>query len=499
MTTSYKTDTTPTKTVLLISSGYHLYREYLLRLVSSSARVWLFLDREVQWERQYVVGSTQVDTLDVDAMVAAARALPDDIQIDGVVCWDEIRIVHAHKVAEALGLPSGPSEAIARCRDKHKTRTALAEAGVPQAISILVSTAAEAAAAADRIGYPVIVKPRALGASYGVSLVNTPDELATAYRHARDSHEDGVPTFDAGVLIEEYMEGPEISVDAAFVDGVMKPMFVARKVTGFFPHFEEIGHVVDASDPLLSDPQLRSVLAGAHRAVGVKNAITHTELRLTASGPKIVEINARLGGDMIPFVGWVASGINPGQVAVEVACGDTATVVHRWSDDVAAIRFFYPPHDANVISLEIDPTQLPLSTVVAKPLARPGQQLILPPADHVSCRYAYAVVRGATVEACDAAAVAAEQAFLLEVAEIAPAAAITETSAIAAAPANAVCPICATAHDGQCALVAPAAPAAEVCPICTTAHADGACALVALATDPAGTLVAESASTEYAA
>jgi len=322
------------------------------------------------------------------------------------------------------------------------------------------------------IGYPVIVKPRALGASYGVSLANTPDELATAYLHARDSREDGVPAFDAGVLIEEYMEGPEISVDTAFVDGVMKPMFVARKVTGFFPHFEEIGHVVDAADPLLSDPQLRSVLAGAHRAVGVKNAITHTELRLTATGPKIVEINARLGGDMIPFVGWTASGINPGQVAVEVACGQTATVLHSWGD-VAAIRFFYPPHDANVVSLELAAAELPEATVVANPLARPGQQLILPPADHVSCRYAYVVVRGASAEACNATALAAEQAFSLTVTPIAP--------AVAAAPA--MCPICNTAHAGACA----AAPvvAAPVCPICATAHA-GACARVPAASAPAG-------------
>ncbi|MEO7732008.1 MAG: ATP-grasp domain-containing protein [Kofleriaceae bacterium] len=438
MTTTFKNDTSSAKTVLLISSGYHLYREYLLSLVSASARVWLFLDREPHWECQYIAGYTRVDTLDVAAMVEAARALPDDIKLDGVICWDEIRIVHTHQVAEALGLPSGPSEAIARCRDKHKTRTALAAAGVPQAISVLVATAAEAAAAADRIGYPVIVKPRALGASYGVSLANTPDELATAYTHAHDSREDGVPSFDAGVLIEEYMEGPEISVDTAFVDGVMKPMFIARKVTGFFPHFEEIGHVVDAADPLLSDPALLRVLAGAHQAVGVQNAITHTELRLTTAGPKIIEINARLGGDMIPFVGWTASGVNPGQVAVEVACGQDASVVHT-SSDVAAIRFFYPPHDATVVGLELDATQLPLSTVVAKPLARAGQQLILPPADHVSGRYACAVVRGLSVEACDAAAVAAEQAFSLTV---------TPRAVVAA-----VCPICASTHAGACAAI----------------------------------------------
>src|SRR5437868_2807229 len=102
MTSPFKTDTKSPRTVLLISSGYHLYREYLLRMISNQARVWLFLDREAQWERPYVAGSTKVDTLDVPAMLAAARALPGGIAIDGVICWDEIRIVHAAKLAEAL-------------------------------------------------------------------------------------------------------------------------------------------------------------------------------------------------------------------------------------------------------------------------------------------------------------------------------------------------------------------------------------------------------------
>lgn len=415
MTKPFKTDTTSPRTVLLISSGYHLYREYLLRMISNQARVWLFVDREVQWERPYVVGSTKVDTLDVPAMLAAARALSSELKIDGVICWDEIRIVHAARLADALGLPSGPPQAIACCRDKHQTRTALAAAGVAQAQSILVSTAAEAKAAAQTIGYPVIVKPRALGASYGVSLANGPSELAAAYAHARGAHEDGVPFFDAGVLIEEYMDGPEISVDTAFADGVMMPMFVARKVTGFFPHFEEIGHVVDAADPLLEDPQLRGVLAGAHKAVGFKTGITHTELRLTPSGPKIVEINARLGGDMIPYVGWLASGIDPGRVAVEVACGQVPVIEHG-RRDVAAIRFFYPQQDAVVAGVRIDEARLPSSVNVAGALASPGQRLVLPPNDHVACRYGYAVVRGESADACDVAARAAESAFELSVA-----------------------------------------------------------------------------------
>jgi hypothetical protein len=232
--------------------------------------------------------------------------------------------------------------------------------------------------------------------------------LAAAYAHARDAHEDGVPRFDAGVLIEEYMDGPEISVDAAFVDGKMMPMYLARKVTGFFPHFEEIGHVVDAADPLLDDPQLRGVLAGAHQAVGFRNGITHTELRLTAAGPKIVEINARLGGDMIPYVGWLASGIDPGRIAVEVACGQTPAIEHS-RRDVAAIRFYYPQCDAVVADVHLAEFRLSASVNVARSLASPGQRLVLPPNDHVSCRYG-------TVDACDEAARAAEDAFELSVA-----------------------------------------------------------------------------------
>jgi len=401
-----------TKTVLLISSGYHLYREYLLRMIAQYARVWLLLDRDVQWERPYVVGSTRVDTLDVSAMVAAARGLPDDVVLDGVICWDEIRVVHAAQVAEELGLPGGPALAVARCRDKHQTRLALAEAGVAQARSVPVSSFTEATSAADTIGYPVIVKPRALGASLGVSLVNRSGDLAAAYAHARNAHEDGVPYFDSGVLVEEYMDGPEISVDSAIAHGALTPMFLARKVTGYYPHFEEVGHVVDSADPLLCEPRVLEVLQASHRAVGYRTGITHTELRLTATGPKIVEINARLGGDMIPYVGWVASGIDPGRVAVAIACGE-APAIESNACGVAAIRFFYPKCDATVESVSVDNRLLPRAVDVALPLASPGQRLVLPPNDHVSCRYGYAVVHGDTAEACDEAAQAAEQAFEL--------------------------------------------------------------------------------------
>ncbi|MDC3961414.1 ATP-grasp domain-containing protein [Polyangium jinanense] len=399
-------------TVLLVSSGYHLYREYLLRMISQAARVVLFLDREPSWERSYITDSKIVDTLDAEAMITAARAVAAMVPIDGVICWDEIRMVHAARVAEALGVPGTDPVAVARCRDKHQTRSALAAASVPQAISKLVSSVEEATATAFRIGYPVVVKPRALGASIGVSRVEGPDELAAAYHHARTSTEDGVPHDDASVLVEEYLEGPEISVDAAWVNGRPIPLFVARKILGFPPHFEEIGHVVNAADPLLLDPALLGVLDAAHRAVGFRTGITHTELRLTDAGPKVIEINARLGDDLIPYVGWVASGIDPGQVAVDVACGRPPRAMPIRLR-VASVHFLYPAEDTVVGAVDMDKAALPASVNVAAALAAPGQRLELPPAGHVTSRYAYVVTAGKTTAECAAGAEVAARAIKL--------------------------------------------------------------------------------------
>lgn len=398
--------------IIVVSSGYHLYREYLLAQVAATARVWLLLGDVPTWERRYVAGYTVVDTLDTDAMVAAVQDLPERAQIRGVLCWDEVRMIQSARLAERLGLPGGHPAANARCRDKHQTRTTLTAAGVTQPASAPVSSASEAHAVAARFGFPVVVKPRALGASLGVSLVTSPADLDKAYLHAREATEDGVPYYELGVLVEEYLDGEEISIDCAISGGRVRPMFVARKLTGFDPHFEEIGHVVAAHDPLLGDDALVEVLHRAHHAVGFTDGITHTEVRLTRAGPTIVEINCRLGGDLIPFVGWVATGIEPGRVAVQVCCGQPPDLVAT-RQRVAAVHFFYPDGDVVVDRVDVDHRALPGSVDTMGVLARPGQRLVLPPQGHVTSRYGYVVVVGDSAEACLAAAGPARAAFTL--------------------------------------------------------------------------------------
>src|SRR5215218_2297377 len=87
--------------IILVSSGYHLYREYLLKAVAGAARVWLFVDTEPTWERRYVAGHTVVDTLDPAAMIEAARAVTARTAVHGVLCWDEVRMVQSAELAKA--------------------------------------------------------------------------------------------------------------------------------------------------------------------------------------------------------------------------------------------------------------------------------------------------------------------------------------------------------------------------------------------------------------
>ena len=335
--------------LLVVVSSLSKSREYFFRSVSPHFRLWLFQGGagrtdEVGWELPYLVGHTVVDTLDAAAMLAAAREIPEPVA--GIMSYDEARIAATAAVAEALGLPTSPAEAIA---------------------------------AAERIGYPVVLKPRNLAASFGVSRADDADELAGAYVRARSVTLPEAPeTFDEDVLVEEFLDGPEISVDAMVLDGWVEPLVVAHKETGFAPSFEETGHTVDAGDPLLRDPELRSVLTAAHAAVGYTTGTTHTELRLTADGLKVIEINGRLGGDMIPLLGQLATGTDVNVVAAAVACGQVPDT-SRSRSEVAGIRFYYPDEDTTVGSLELDRELLPAQTHEAVLLTGPGERVLLPP------------------------------------------------------------------------------------------------------------------------
>jgi biotin carboxylase len=402
--------------LLLIGTGKQDFREYLLASVASRYRVHLLCGAEPGWSRGYLAGWTVLDmddTIDATQMCAAARELAAHEAVAGVLSWDEARILQSATVAAELGLPGGDPDMVLRCRDKYLTRQALEARGVPQPRSALVADLSQAAAAADQMGYPVVLKPRAMGGSLGVVRADRPADLAATFEFARDCEVPGSWRYEEGVLVEQYVAGPEISVDSAVYHGELMPMFVARKRIGYPPYFEEVGHVVDAADPLLTDPGLASVMRAAHEALGFTDGMTHAEYKLTPDGPKVIEVNARLGGDLIPYLGMRASGLDPGLAAAAVACGQRPDLKADRSA-AAGVQFFYAAQDDTVIEeIWFSPAALPPETDRAVTLAGPGDVMSPPPKGTMSGRVAFVTVLAATAQACEAALDAAHAALIV--------------------------------------------------------------------------------------
>jgi biotin carboxylase len=390
-------------TLLVIGSGLRMYREYLVRPAAAHARslgleLVLVNNLEPTWQHRYFDEIEVVNVFEHPVLFDAARRIAARRTVVGVMCWDEPLVMPAAVLADEFGVPGLGADGVLGCRDKHRTRTLLAAAGIAQPASAMVHGARQAAWAAARIGYPVVVKPRALGASMGVVLAADESELQAAYRIASDASLVGDEPYRGGALIEQFASGDEISIDAAVHKGEYLPMFVARKRTGLFPYFEEIGHVVDAADPLLGDHDLMGMLAQAHEVLGVENGLTHTEVRLTPRGPVIIEVNGRLGGDLIPFLGRTATGIDPGVVIVDVALGRRPELVTT-RRQAAGIRFGYPEQDCAVRSVRV-PGRGP-GLVLAEPMADPGTVLRLPPGGYIA-RHSFVVCEAADTAQCDA-------------------------------------------------------------------------------------------------
>ncbi|MFD8978440.1 ATP-grasp domain-containing protein [Streptomyces sp. NPDC059564] len=273
-------------------------------------------------------------------LVAYAR----DNDVSGIVCgWEFLSPLVADLAAE-LGLPGNDPRRALGCRNKRVMAELFAEHAVPSPRTLLARTYESAVAQIAERGqeYPLVVKPAEQSASWGVSVVREPQELAAAFALAQSwpvETPHHIP-LDTTVIIQEYVGGVEFSVEAVVCGGLITMLPVTEKFTTQDAYRVEIGHTVPAVLSAESLTQIRRTSERALEALGVLNGVAHIELKITPDGSaKIIEVGARLPGDHVVRLMHVAHGLDEARAYVEAVTGRQPEITPTY-ERAAAIRFF---------------------------------------------------------------------------------------------------------------------------------------------------------------
>jgi biotin carboxylase len=265
-----------------------------------------------EWAAPYVHRHVRLSTHPPDEMPAALdklRRVHAADPFDGVVTFWDHGVIPAAEVAEALGLPGGHSAAARAARNKADMRAALAAAGVPCPAAARVVGWGELCAAAERIGYPAIYKPTGGAGSAGIFLVDSPDRLRAVYekgtRYAAPNADQFFEYYPHEFVYETYMTGIEVSVEGVVSRGEIQISGVTDKRVAADTYFTEYQNAFPAQVDDTAAKDAADLAGRAVRALGLDGVGFHVEVMLTASGSKVVEVNARLGG------GFIASHLVP--------------------------------------------------------------------------------------------------------------------------------------------------------------------------------------------
>lgn len=275
-----------------------------------------------------------ISTIDIQAVISAAKRH----RIDGIMTLATdmpMRTVAA--VAKEMNLIGIDEETALKATNKAEMRKALQVNNVPIPKFYVVSNKDEYKDVVKQFNVPFIVKPADSSGSRGifeVKDIHNEDLIVEAYEYCHPFSRVG------DVVVEEYMEGPEVSVETLTVNGECHVIQITDKLTTGAPHYVEMGH---SQPTMLSKEiaeQISKVAKAANKAIGIKNGPSHTEIIVTKQGPKIVELGARLGGDNITtHLVPLSTGVDMVECCIKIALGEIPDIKKKWNKG-SAIRYF---------------------------------------------------------------------------------------------------------------------------------------------------------------
>lgn len=253
---------------------------------------------EVVGGQDYEGTCAVVEKYGIDAIVTAATDKP---------------LVMMAWIAEKYGFPFYSVETAQWSTDKYQMKQRFLEGDVPCARGRLIHTADEA----KNLYFPLIVKPRDNSGSRGVKLCRSMEELQTSMSEALE-----VSKLDT-VLVEEFIEGPEYSIESLHHDGKSEVIQFTEKKTTEFPYNVELGHIQPANISEENKQKIREIISKIGKALHFVNCPSHTELKINERGIFVIETSPRLGGDYITStLTPLSTGVNLEDELLRMALGE---------------------------------------------------------------------------------------------------------------------------------------------------------------------------------
>lgn len=277
-----------------------------------------------------------VDIANIEGSIEAAKKY----SVDGIVALNDFGVKTAAAVADALGLVFISPAVAEYATSKAWMRRKWEEAGVPSARFRVVRTFEEAERAVYELNiWPLILKPADSrgGGSRGVSRIDNKDQLERAMHFAQSFYEDKT------VLIEEFLDGVEHSVETITYEGETYVLAVSDKVKTSPPFRVDKSVTYPTIIQGSRLQEIHDVAKAAVRAMGITVGAAHIEMCTTEDGPKLFELGARCGGGhtpdpIIPF----ATGIEMFKETVRIAIGERPTRLTPLYTRGCVYRFLTP-------------------------------------------------------------------------------------------------------------------------------------------------------------
>ncbi|WTW99240.1 ATP-grasp domain-containing protein [Streptomycetaceae bacterium NBC_01309] len=317
------------------------------------------------------------ETNDPEQLLRTVERLHLAMEFDGILTSCDYYLPAVARVAERLGLPGASVPSVERACRKDRTRAAMDDAGLPGPRYAVTEGWRETAAAARSLGYPLVAKPVDLCAGMFVRKVDDESQLLDAWRSLADfpvngRHQERVPL----MLLEEVLDGPEVSVETVTWQGHTHVVGVTDKSLAGAPWFVESGHMFPADLAAADRSAAADAAVAALAAIGYEHGVAHTEFRLTAAGPRLVEINPRPAGNRITELVRRVTGIDIPMAAARLALGEKPDLAPADTGvRSAAVSFVLPELPGTLAAVRAEPDPRDAPDVVEWQAKSPGERV----------------------------------------------------------------------------------------------------------------------------